>query len=186
MALSKKSLIWIFVVAVILIVIAIILYVFRCDIFKNLSSCVADPNDTNTPVPSGSPSTKWVPESAPYNIGMYGTKIKALQAALGISADGKFGNQTANAITSKGYNLPLSAQDYNTIIATSGGSAAQNIPGAYAKYDNTIIRDKSLNQVRTAKKDEWLGKVTGANTEGTYYELDGMYYVIKTSTYLKG
>lgn len=183
MTLSKKTLTWIFVLAIVVIVIAIVLYVFRCDIFKNLSSCVAEPTE---PVPAGSPSPTWLPESAPYNIGMYGTKIKALQAALGIAADGKFGNQTANAITSKGYTLPLSVQDYNTIIATSGGSAVQNIPGAYAKYDNTIIRDKSLNQVRTAKKDEWLGKVTGTNTAGTYYELDGTYYVIKTSTYLKG
>lgn len=186
MALSKKSLIWIFVVAVILIVIAIIIYVFRCDIFKNLSSCVADPNDTNTPIPPGSPSTKWVAESAPYNIGMFGPKIKALQTVLGINADGKFGSQTSGALASKGYTVPLSSQDYNSIISSGGTSAAQNIPGAYAKYDNTIVRDKNLNEVRRAKKNEWIGIVTGTNTAGTYYELDGMYYVIKTSTYLKG
>lgn len=186
MVLSKKTWIWIIVIAVLLLVIVIIAYLFRCKLFSGLSSCVEDPNITNTPVPPGSASTKWVPESDPYKIGMYGPKIKAMQSVLGITADGKFGNQTANAITSRGYTLPLSLQDYNTIIATSGGNASQNIAGAYAKYDNTIVRDKALNEVRKARKDEWLGKVTGTNDSGTYYELDGLYYVIKTSTYLKG
>lgn len=188
MALSKKSLTWIFIVAVIVIVGGIAIYIFRCSIFKNLSSCVPDPNLSNTPVPQGSPTPKWIPETDPYNVGMYGPKIKALQAAMGFTGtdlDGKFGNDTKNAITGKGYAVPLSQSDYNTIVNTSGGSAGQNIKGAYAKYDNVIVRNKDLSAHHTAKKGDWLGTVTGESNDYSYWELDGTYYVIKNMVTIK-
>lgn len=186
MAMNKKYWIWFIVIAVVVIA-AILIYVFRCTLFPSLSSCVEDPNKNNIPVPLGSPTPTWVPEVAPYNVGMFGSKIKALQTALGISADGKFGQQTKGAITAKGYSVPLSQGDYNTIISSGGGSAASNIKGAYAKYDNTIIRDSNLTEKRKAKKDEWLGTVTGTlASNSNYYQLDGTEYVFKSFVYLKG
>lgn len=135
MALKRKTLIWLFVIAIVIIVAAIIIYLFRCDIFKNLRSCVADPNDTNTPVPPGSPTTKWVPETPPYNIGMFGPKIKALQIALGFPegtcancADGKLGSNTRAAIVSAGYAFPLSAPDYNKILGIENGTGPGGPP----------------------------------------------------------
>lgn len=176
MALSKKTLKIIFIAAIVIVVVAIILYVFRCEIFS-LSSCVEDPNKSNTPLPAGATGTQWAKESFPLNVGMYGSNIKALQSALGITADGKFGQQTQSAILSKGKSVPLSEADYNILL---GKPAPSNlVKGAYAKYDNTIIRNKDLTQNRIANKGEWLGSVT--DLLGEYYELDSTYLVYKTS-----
>lgn len=189
MAFSKKQLTWIFVIVAVIIITLTIWYFTRPG--------VPDPNKTNTPVPPGSPTPKWVPEKFPLTLGMYGTKIKALQTALGVGADGKLGPQTNSALTALGYALPLSTSDYNAIIASASasgggtGSGTENPPppktkGVYAKYDNVIIRNKDLSQNRVASKDEWLGLETGTDNSGGYYELDGTYYVIKNQVYLVG
>lgn len=115
MAMNKKYWKWFIVIAVIVIA-AILIYVFRCKLFPALASCVPDPNLTNTPIPPGSPTPKWVPETFPLNVGMYGPKIKALQTVLGISADGKFGPQTNAAIIAKGKAVPLTQAGYDDII----------------------------------------------------------------------
>lgn len=175
MAVSKKTYIWIFVLIAIVAVIAIVYYFFTKD-------NVPTPSE---PVPSGSPTPAWAPESFPLNVGMYGAKIKAMQAVLNIATDGKFGNQTKNAIQAKGYSVPLSQSDYSILISSGGGNASSNIKGAYAKYDNTILRNKDLSQKQVFNKDQWMGTVTGTDASGSYYELDGSYYVIKSSTYLK-
>ena len=107
---------WILILIAAITLAAILAYVFRCKLFPALASCVEDPNKNNTPVPPGSPTPKWIPEVPPYNVGMFGPKIKALQTALGISADGKFGQQTKAAVIAKGKSVPLSTTDYNDII----------------------------------------------------------------------
>ena len=188
MAFTRKTYYWIFGITAVVVIAGVLIYVFRCKLFPSLTSCVPDPNLTNDPIPLGSPTPKWIPEVPPYNVGMFGPKIKALQTVVGIPADGKFGTQTKGAITAKGYAVPLSASDYNTIINSGGGSAASNIKGVYAKYDNTVVRDKNLNEKRKVAKDTWIGQnVTDTTTISsvTYYEIDGIDYVIKSSTYLK-
>lgn len=125
MASTKKVITIVFVVTIIAIGIAAVVYIFRCQLFKNWGSCVEDPNKTNTPTPPGSPSTKWVDEVPPYNLGMWGPKIKALQAALGFAGtdlDGKLGTDTKAAIIAKGYAVPLTEVDYNKIIGASTGT----------------------------------------------------------------
>lgn len=86
---------------------------------------VPDPNKSNTPVPDGSPTPKWIPEVFKLDVGMYGKKIKALQKKLGIADDGKFGNQTKASVIAAGKTVPLSEPDYNAIVnpAASGGGA---------------------------------------------------------------
>lgn len=175
----------IFIAVAVVIILAVVLYF----IFRNP---VKDPNKTNTPVPPGSPTIKWVAESFPLNLSMYGPKIKALQIALGFKGltpetkvDGYLGTNTKNAILAKGYVLPLSQSDYNILIASNGGSAVQNIKGAYAKYDNTIVRDQNLNEKRKVSKDTYLGMATDEDSTGTYWVIDGIEYVIKSSVYLK-
>lgn len=130
MAFQRKTLVWIFWIAVVIALVAILIYVFRCNIFSNLTSCVEDPNDTNTPVPNGSPTPKWVAETPPYNVGQFGPKIKKLQVALGIGADGKFGPQTRSAVIAAGKPVPLSESDYQAIVnppASGGGTNFQGV-----------------------------------------------------------
>lgn len=134
---SKKVLKWIFIIVAIIIVVAVLLYIFRCSLF-NLGSCVEDPNESNTPVPPGSPTTQWVPESFPLNLSMYGSKIKALQGKFGFTGndlDGQLGPQTQAAIIATGKAFPLSLSDYNLIMnppASGGGSNFQDLKNSLA------------------------------------------------------
>lgn len=126
MILTQKTIRWIIVIAAV-IVIGLAIWYYRTK--------VKDPNVNNEPVPAGSPTPKWVPESFPLNVGMYGTKIKTLQQKLGISDDGKFGTQTKSAVIAKGKQVPLSEADYNSIVnptATGGGSNFQLLKQALA------------------------------------------------------
>lgn len=152
MKLSKTTWTWIIVIAIILIIAAIVIYLFRCNIFKNLTSCVEDPNKTNTPTPPGSPSTKWIPETPPYNLGMWGPKIKALQAVLGFtgtSLDSKLGPMTMNAITAKGYAFPLSQADYDKIVGTTDPG---NVVGKKVYAKDSIVHIRSTPDVN----DGWF------------------------------
>lgn len=125
MAMNKKYIKWFIVIAVIVIA-AILIYVFRCKLFPSLFSCVDDPNKNNTPVPQGSPTTTWVKESFPLNVGMFGPKIKALQKALGFQdtnknapnfQDGYFGSaETKPAVIAKGKSVPLTQTAYDDIL----------------------------------------------------------------------
>lgn len=122
MKLSKGTYQFIFIAAFVVVVGGVILYfVFR-------DPPVEDPNKNGTPVPPGSPSTKWIPEYFPLNLSMFGDKIRALQKALGFTGtaiDGKLGTNTRDAIIAKGYAFPLSQTDYNKIInppVTGGGT----------------------------------------------------------------
>lgn len=147
MAFSKTTWTWIIVVAIILIIVAIVIYLFRCSIFSGLSSCVEDPNNAGIPIPPGSPSVKWVPEVPPYNVGMFGPKIKALQKALGFSVidqDGKLGSDTRAAIIAKGYAVPLSDADYNKIIGNPAPPATKK---TIDDYVGTFIKSGNIDGV---------------------------------------
>lgn len=190
MKIPKQKWIWALVIAIVLIIVLVIWYFWP--------TSVKDPNQNNTPVPSGSPTPKWVPETFPLNIGMFGPKIKELQKALGFPAktlipggkyqDGYFGSvYTQPAIIAKGYSVPLSLADYNSIITSNGGSAAQNIAGAYAKFDGVAvyyISDSSL--YKKFNKDQWIGKISGEDIQDdNYWDIDGLYKVYKNSIYQK-
>lgn len=128
---TRKTYFIIFAIVAAVIVIAVILYyIFR-------ETPVKDPNEETPvpPVPPGSGTPKWVPESFPLNVGMFGSKTKKLQTALGISADGKFGTQTKASVIAKGKSVPLSQADYNIIVsppAIGGGTNFQQIKTALA------------------------------------------------------
>lgn len=196
MAFKRKSLIWLFIIAIIIILIAIVIYIFRCDIFKNLTSCVADPNESGIPVPPGSSTSKWVPETFPLNIGMYGPKIKALQKSLGFQdvdknapnyQDGRFGSvETRPAVIAKGYAVPLSEADYNTILSNSiGGGIAGKSARAKSDITAVYINDSATNPtfLKYVKKDEEAGIVKSSDT--TWYYLEGFNTkVAKNQVYL--
>lgn len=184
MALSRKSLTWIFVVVAVIIVAIALYFIFR-------NPGVDDPNESNTPVPPGSSSSSWIKEFFPLNVGMWGEQIKALQTALGITADGKFGNQTKAAVISKGYAVPLSLADYNKIVIASGGAPGTS-PGspigkeARAKSDITgvFINDSASNPtfLKFVGKDALAGIVSGSS--GDYYLLQGNLKVKQNEVYL--
>ncbi len=191
MTFSKKQIGWIIGISALLILVAIIVYVFRCDIFSNLSSCVADPNKKNEPVPAGSPSTSWLSESFPLNVGMFGTKIKALQSKLGITADGKFGPITKAAINKiihnnlVGYVVPLSQTDYDEIMgAVTYGSGGSTSAKTLKDYEGTFIKTGNIDNVtvryiadsaafKTYGKNENIGTL-GAAIDDKYHRIFGV------------
>lgn len=182
MAFTKRKGIIIFIVVAVVIIAAVLVYVFRCKLFPALGSCVQDPNKNNTPIPPGSPTPKWVPEKPPYNVGMFGPKIKALQTALGISADGQFGQQTKAAVIAKGKVVPLSEVDYNILVnpnASGGGSNYEKLKKALGSkaipYSDGVYVDmkgENKNYVFSFYPDGRfffsLPKVQTTIAEGTY------------------
>ena len=183
---STKAIKWIIIVVVIIIIIAVAWY------FISGAGSVKNPNKTNTPLPAGTPASqsKWIPEAFPLNIGMYGTKIKALQSALGITADGKFGTQTSGAITSAAYTIPLSQTDYNAIVSpgtnTNTGTSAIG-KFAYAAADGTTLYNPNYSVNRTFSADEFVGKVVknAAGTSADNYTINGGFIIPVADVYLK-
>lgn len=149
MALSRNNITALIIAAIIIVVLLITVYLFRCSIFKSLSSCVQPPDKANKPLPPTSPTSKWVPESFPLNVGMYGPKTKALQKAMGFQttdpkgknyADGYFGDvETKPAVIAKGYSVPLSMADYNKIVGTSGSGSSSGSGKTLSDYEGTFI-----------------------------------------------
>jgi len=89
---------------------------------------VNDPALTNATPPSGVP--KWIPDTTfPIKKGMFGSKVKAVQKALGFSAkdqDGRFGNQTEGGVFAKFGTNDVSEVQYNSLVnpvtpPTNGG-----------------------------------------------------------------
>lgn len=125
---KKQSII---ILIIILAVILVLAYIFRCKVFK--IGCVIDPNKTDDPLPTG--AVVWVKETFPLNVGMYGNNTKILQSKLGISADGKFGDKTKAAIENKGYSVPLSKIHFDNIInpiIQGGGTNFQKLRATLA------------------------------------------------------
>lgn len=155
---TKKTAGIIFISAAILTVIALYFY-FRdkCDpnrkgytkkgkISDKCFGKVDDPKDTNVTPPSG---TQWIKDdSFPLRKGMWGSKVKAFQTALidkygaGILPvyhdDGRFGNETEDAVKSKLGKSEVSKEDYDKLVNPSAGG---KVKGVYAKYDNTTVRN---------------------------------------------
>ena len=107
MTVSKKTYTLLFIAVIIIIAILSIWYFF----FREPP--VEDPNKKNEPIPLDSPTSQWVPETFPLNVGMFGTKIRELQKKLVLpkyGADGKFGNETKSALTAKGYSIDETIQ----------------------------------------------------------------------------
>lgn len=145
--------------------------------------CKVKEPDKNEVSPSG---TTWIKEYFPLRVGMYGIKIKVLQQKLKIPDDSKFGPITKNAITTKGYPVPLPIDDYNSIIASGGAPGGQTISGAYAKYDNARVFNANMSLKRTVNKNFWIGTVTGLHPSyNDFYEIDGFEYIAKAAVYLK-
>lgn len=162
---TQKQLIWIFVTLAVLIAVLLVWYFFfrdECDPNRNgytkkgklSDKCkVDDPTKTNTPPPSG---TQWIPDSSfPLKKGMWGSKVKAVQKALGISDDGKFGPQTEAAIYARFKENTVSEPNYNSLInpaATGGGSnysqlkeALKNRSANFSGGIKTIEQGKNQN-----------------------------------------
>lgn len=164
-ALSHRGWIWLFVIIVV-IVAAVLLYFY----FKGKNA--NDAPKTKTPKPIKKPTTppppgvpKWVPEKFPLNVGMYGAYIQQLQAALGITQDGKFGTtETKPAVLAKGYNVPLSEADYNKLAIIG--------QPVYAYSDGILILngDFSANSGTNVKTDDFLGNIVGIS--GASYLVD--------------
>lgn len=168
MAVTKKG--WKVIFILIGIGVALILlYAYRDKLF---GKTIKDPNLNNEPVPQGSGNPKWVPEKFDLDLGMYGPMIAKMQKALGISDDGKFGNQTKSALQGKGYSVPLKKTDYDKIVKALTPSGENNVGKvAYAKIDGVKVYNADFSIYKTAKKDEWIGTVEGV--EGDFYKTSG-------------
>ena len=185
MTLAKKTYTLLFIAVIIIIAILVIWYFF----FREPP--VEDPNKKKVPVPPGSPTAEWVPETFPLNVGMFGTKIRELQKKLVLpkyGADGKFGNETKSALTAKGYSAPLSIDDYNSIIAggiTAGGPIGKS---ARAKSDLTALylddSPSSPTFMKYIKQDNQAGIVEAISGEWYLFITAGNTKVKKDEVYL--
>lgn len=133
---TRKQLTYIFVALAVIIAFLVVWYFFfrdECDPENNgytkkgkpSNKCIVlNPSNSNTPVPSG--ATQWVPDTTfPIKKGSWGSKVKAVQHALGIAEDGKFGAQTESALYAKIQKTELNQAEYNNLInpaATGGGT----------------------------------------------------------------
>jgi hypothetical protein len=75
-------------------------------------------------VPSGGDGgTTWTNcTSFPYKKGCKNDDIKKIQDCLGITSDGKFGSDTEKALKSKGYDVIITQEIYDKIMANCGGT----------------------------------------------------------------
>ena len=79
-------------------------------------------------VPVGPNPTPWVDcKSFPYKKGCKNDDIKKIQDCLGIKSDGKFGSDTERALKSKGYDVIITQEIYDKIIANCGTTTTTTI-----------------------------------------------------------
>lgn len=114
-----------------------------------------DPKTINTVINPPPAGCQWTSDDTfPLKRCMSGNKVKALQTALGITADGKFGNQTEGAVKAKfSGRSEVTQPEYNALInppATGGGSNFSNL-----KKD---LGDKALDFSGGVYVDNVLGK----------------------------
>lgn len=140
---TAKQLTWIFVGLGLLIAGLLVWYFFfrddECDPNRNgytkkgkpSNKCKAeDPKQSNTPPPAGTPA--WIDDNTfPLKKGMWGSKVMAVQKALGIiPADGKFGSGTEAAVFAKFKENTVSKPNYDSLInpaAKGGGMNYENL-----------------------------------------------------------
>lgn len=142
----------------------------------------ATPPSSTEVSPSGS---QWKPESFPLQKGMWGDKIKIMQQKLNIDADGKFGNVTERAVQDKlNGKSEVSIEDYAKLVPATTGTTQIDIGKvAYANQDGVKVFNLDFTLYKTAKKDEWVGKIT--SIDGGYYNMSGNHKVNKQNVYLK-
>lgn len=167
-AIKNKAVIWIIVILAIIIAAALIWYIIS--VIKSNRVAASAPKGKNTvkitKPSSASPSkTDWIPESFPLNVGMYGPYTQQLQAALGINQDGEFGTDTKAAVIAKGYNLPLSQDDYNTLALVG------QLVYAYSNGVIILNDDFTFNPAKVSEGD-LLGKIISVNNDSHNYLID--------------
>jgi len=140
-----------------------------------------DPKNITTTPPAG---CQWTSDNTfPLKKCMSGNKVAALQTALGILADKKFGNDTLGAVQNKfGGRSEVTQAEYNALInppATGGGSNYNNlkkalgskaIPYSAGVYVDVQGQNKKyvFSFYPTGKFFFSLPKVQASIAEGTY------------------
>ena len=140
---GQKTLItWIIVLLFLGVVAGVVWYIWfrdECDPSNNgftkkgkpSDKCgVPDPVLTNTPPPAG---CTWILDSSfPLRKCMWGAKVKALQGKLGIADDGKFGNDTLDAVQKKFNSPEVTEAQYNSLVSPppTGGANYNNVKKA--------------------------------------------------------
>jgi hypothetical protein len=85
--------------------------------------------------------TPWVDcTSLPYKKGCKNNDIKKIQDCLGIKSDGKFGSDTERALKSKGYDVVITQEIYDKIMANCGGTTTTTTlgPDRASEYTNEV------------------------------------------------
>ena len=196
---NRKQLTYLFAALVILIGGSVIYYFFfrdECDPNNNgftkkgklSDKCtVKNPSSTNTAPPSG---TQWVSDTTfPIKKGSWGSRVKALQKAIGLSTadqDGRFGGMTESALQAKtGKSEIPSQQEYDAIVnppATGGGSNYSKLKASLGSgaenFSGGVYR-----QIQGQNKNYQVNFFTNGRFTLTEYGVTG---VIKKGTYLDG
>jgi hypothetical protein len=77
--------------------------------------------------------------SFPYKKGCKNDDIKKIQDCLGITSDGKFGSDTEKALKSKGYDVIITQEIYDKIMANCGGTTTTTSPGPDRETEYTNV-----------------------------------------------
>lgn len=201
MADIKKSRIGLYIIVGLgILVVGTVIYLLtkggpKCDPSRNGFDSTGNPNPKcqfNNPSTTGEPSpagtSGWVSDSTfPIKKGSWGPKVAALQTAIGVGSDGKFGSDTEkNLIAKTGKAEVSNASDYDKIInppTTAGGSNFQQLKDA--------LKGASQNF-----KDGILYVVQGQNKlyQFDFYASNGRFFVsekgknvaLKKGTYSNG
>ena len=224
----KKKAVIIIIVIVIVILIGVAVYLFvKGGKDKNGKKDSKKDTDTDdgdgiipglppvtTPAPSPVPPVSRCRRDAfPLGRGAKNQCVEALQTALGITADGNFGQMTEAAVRAKGYVVPLTNADFDKIIAGISapvvGSAIKVGDRLKATGYTPIFEDAALTKPLKTKsasggttgawyfsKDENVGQVQAiqgrglkvtkiTNAPGCPVDCRYNYYVDKFYTYTK-
>lgn len=206
---AQKTGLWIIGTIAVLAVVVILYFAFKkdapCDPNRNgfdvkgnpKPKCqVADPNTTNTP---GPPNSQWVSDANfPIKRWSWGPKVLALQKALGVGQDGRFGSVTEAALQKKTGKTQISTQaEYNAIVSPAppqatggtnfeqlkknlgskatpivdfGGGLKSTVSGKNKKYDFLFFAGNGRFFVREAN-------IPGELAKGTYVDGGSEMYV---------
>lgn len=141
-----------------------------------------DPKTIVTPPPTG---CQWTSDNVfPLRKCMSGNKVKALQTALGIGADGKFGSITEGAVFAKLSKNEVSQADYDKLInpATVGG-------GLNFSQLKEALKSRSQNfsgGIKTIEQGQNQNYQFEFYTNGRVIIFDGQKKEIRKGNYLNG
>lgn len=109
--------------------------------------------------PKAASGQTWIPEQFPLRKGMQGPKVKALQLKLGLTADGKFGNDTQTALLKKYAAVVVPEILYQSITQPATGYFDRLLepPKPGSTKDSSAVLRQGSSGPQVYRLQKWLG-----------------------------